>query len=56
MDRLQPYFPHIGAIAGSLIIGHLGLLFLPADIGGLSTPILLTLGVGGAIAAALRWL
>ncbi|HVZ13034.1 MAG TPA: hypothetical protein VG894_01105 [Bauldia sp.] len=56
MERIQPYLPHIGVVAGSLIVGHLGLIFLPAEIGGFSTPILLTLGVGGAIAAALRWL
>ena len=56
MERIYPYLPHVGAIVGSLIVGHLGLMFLPAEIDGISTPILLTLGVGTAIAAALRWL
>lgn len=48
--------PAVGVGAAALFIGHLGMFILPSTIAGLSTPILLILGMAGSVAAAIRWL
>lgn len=54
MERLT-FLPVVGLCAAAVFVGHLGLMVLPANLAGLSTPVLLLCGVAGVIAAAIRW-
>jgi len=56
LDRANHLLPFAAVIGGSLIAGHFAVTYLPAELGGLPTPLLVCAGIGAAIVSALRWL
>jgi hypothetical protein len=50
------HLPVLGVAAAAIFLGHLGLLLLPSELGGLPSPLLVIGAAAGAVAAAIRYL
>ena len=50
------FLPVIGVSIGALVLGHLGLTYLPPMLLGLPTALVLLAAVGGTIVSAIRFL
>ena len=56
MDHRYPIVSLAAVGVATLVIGHLAISYLPGEVAGLPTPVLLVLGMVGSVVAAVRWL